>query len=222
IHGLYYAPDPSSQIACSIGGNVAENSGGVHCLKYGLTLHNVLKLQVVTADGECIEIGSEGLDSSGPDLLALMVGSEGLLGIVTEVTVKLLPKPEATQVILAGFDCVEKAGDSVSHIISRGIIPAGLEMMDSLSIITAEAYANAGYPTDAKALLLCEIDGTREEVKEHVDTISALLKESGASSIRVSQSDAEKELLWKGRKSAFPAVGRISSDYYCMDGTIPR
>ncbi len=222
IHGLYYAPDPSSQIACSIGGNVAENSGGVHCLKYGLTLHNVLKLQVVTADGECIEIGSEGLDSSGPDLLALMIGSEGLLGIVTEVTVKLLPKPEATQVILAAFDCVEKAGDSVSHIISGGIIPAGLEMMDSLSIITAEAYAKAGYPTDAQALLLCEIDGTRAEVDEHVETISALLEESGASSIRVSQSDAEKELLWKGRKSAFPAVGRISSDYYCMDGTIPR
>jgi glycolate oxidase len=222
IHGLYYAPDPSSQIACSIGGNVAENSGGVHCLKYGLTLHNVLKVQMVTADGECIEIGSEGLDSSGPDLLALMIGSEGMLGVVTEVTVKLLPKPEEIKVILAGFDSVEKAGDSVSQIIAGGIIPAGLEMMDSLSIITAEAYAHAGYPTDAQALLLCEIDGTREEVEEHIATISALLKEAGATSIRVSQTDAEKELLWKGRKSAFPAVGRISSDYYCMDGTIPR
>ena len=220
-HGLYYGPDPSSQIACSIGGNVAENSGGVHCLKYGLTVHNLLSVELITVDGERLTIGSEGLDSGGIDLLALITGSEGLLGVVTEVTVKLLPMPEKAQVVMAAFDSVQKAGEAVGAVISQGIIPAGLEMMDSHAIVAAEAFAHAGYPTDAVALLLCEIDGTKEEVQEHIEQVEGLFKALGATT-RVSRDNAERALLWKGRKSAFPAVGRISPDYYCMDGTIPR
>ncbi len=222
IYGLYYGPDPSSQIACTIGGNVAENSGGVHCLKYGLTTHNLLKVEMVTVEGDLISIGSEGLDSNGFDLMALITGSEGLLGIVTEVTVKLLPSPEKAQVIMAAFDNVQTAGDAVGDVIAKGIIPAGLEMMDSLAIIAAEAFVHAGYPTDAKALLLCELDGSAAEVQEQIAEVEQLFTQLGATSTRVSQSEAERALLWKGRKSAFPAVGRISADYYCMDGTIPR
>ncbi len=222
VHGLYYGPDPSSQIACTIGGNVAENSGGVHCLKYGLTTHNLLKVEMVTVEGDLIRIGSEGLDSNGMDLMALITGSEGLLGIVTEVTVRLLPSPEKAQVVMAAFDNVQTAGDAVGGIIAKGIIPAGLEMMDSYAIIAAEAFAQAGYPIDAKALLLCELDGTVAEVQEQIIEVEQLFTQLGATSIRVSQSEAERILLWKGRKCAFPAVGRISPDYYCMDGTIPR
>ncbi len=222
VHGLYYGPDPSSQIACTIGGNVAENSGGVHCLKYGLTTHNLLKVEMVTVEGDLISIGSEGLDSNGIDLMALITGSEGLLGVVTEVTVKLLPSPEKAQVVMACFDNVQTAGDAVGEIIAKGIIPAGLEMMDSYAIIAAEAFAQAGYPIDAKALLLCELDGTAAEVQEQIIEVEQLFSQLGATSTRVSQSEAERALLWKGRKSAFPAVGRISPDYYCMDGTIPR
>lgn len=222
VHGLYYGPDPSSQIACTIGGNVAENSGGVHCLKYGLTTHNLLKVEMVTVEGELISIGSEGLDSNGIDLMALITGSEGLLGVITEVMVKLLPSPEKAQVIMAGFDNVQTAGDAVGAIIAKGIIPAGLEMMDSYAIVAAEAFAQAGYPTEAKALLLCELDGTAAEVQEQIVEVERLFAHLGATSTRVSQSEAERALLWKGRKSAFPAVGRISPDYYCMDGTIPR
>ena len=221
-YGLYYAPDPSSQIACSIGGNVSENAGGVHCLKYGLTVHNVIKVQMVTVEGELIEIGNEGLDSYGIDLLALIHGSEGLLGIVTEITVRLLPVPEKAQVVLAGFDSVVTAGDAVSKVIEKGIIPGGLEMMDGFAIVAADDFANAGYPRDAKALLLCELDGTLEEVEEYVNAVAKLFKKLGATSVKISQSEEERLLYWKGRKSAFPAVGRISPDYYCMDGTIPR
>lgn len=219
---LYYAPDPSSQIACSIGGNVAENAGGVHCLKYGLTVHNICKIQVVTVEGELLEIGNEGLDGYGMDLLALMHGSEGLLGIVTEVTVRLLPKPEKAQVVLAGFDSITNAGDAVAKVIEEGIIPGGLEMMDSFAIVAADDFAKAGYPRDATALLLCELDGTIEEVEQYVSQVAELFKKMGATSVKISQSEEERMLFWKGRKSAFPAVGRISPDYYCMDGTIPR
>jgi glycolate oxidase len=221
-YGLYYAPDPSSQIACTIGGNVAENSGGVHCLKYGLTVHNVLKIDMITADGELISLGSEGLDSAGFDLLALLNGSEGLLGVVTEITVKLLPIPEKAQLVMGAFDDVRKAGDAVGAVISGGIIPAGLEMMDGHAITAAEDFCHPGYPLDAKALLLCEVDGSAEEVAEHIAKVEAVFREFGAFSVRASASEAERALLWKGRKSAFPAVGRISPDYYCMDGTIPR
>ena len=221
-YGLYYGPDPSSQIACTIGGNVAENSGGVHCLKYGLTVHNILNVEMVTVEGEIIIIGSDGLDSCGMDLLAIITGSEGLLGVVTEITVKLLPTPEKAQVVMVAFDSVQNAGDAVGGIIAQGIIPAGLEMMDSHAIIAAEGFAKAGYPVEAKALLLCELDGTVEEVDEQIEQSVALFKRYGATTIRMSQSEAERALLWKGRKSAFPAVGRISPDYYCMDGTIPR
>ncbi|OYD21150.1 FAD-linked oxidase C-terminal domain-containing protein [Oceanimonas baumannii] len=221
-HGLYYGPDPSSQIACTIGGNVAENSGGVHCLKYGLTVHNLLKVEVLTVEGEKLVLGGDGLDNHGPDLLALFTGSEGLLGVVTEVTVKLLPLPEQAQVVMAGFDKVQQAGDAVGAVIAGGIIPAGLEMMDSHAIVAAEAFARAGYPTEAEALLLCELDGTEEEVREYIERVEAIFREQGATTVRVSRSEAERALLWKGRKSAFPAVGRISPDYYCMDGTIPR
>lgn len=222
FYGLYYGPDPSSQIACSIGGNVAENSGGVHCLKYGLTTHNLLKVEMVTVEGDLISIGSEGLDSNGFDLMALITGSEGLLGVITEVTVKLLPSPEKAQVIMAAFSDVQAAGDAVGAVIAKGIIPAGLEMMDSPAIIAAEAFAHAGYPIDAQAVLLCELDGSEAEVQEQIAEVEQLFIELGATSTRVSQSEAERALLWKGRKSAFPAVGRISPDYYCMDGTIPR
>lgn len=221
-YGLYYAPDPSSQIACTIGGNVAENSGGVHCLKYGLTVHNILGFEMITADGEVVRIGGDALDSAGYDLTALLIGSEGLLGVVTEITVKLLPKPEAARVVMAAFDGVEKAGNAVAAVIANGIIPAGLEMMDSHAIVAAEDFAKAGYPTEAKALLLCEVDGTVEEVEEHVERVERLFLEQGAFSCKKSESEEERALFWKGRKSAFPAVGRISPDYYCMDGTIPR
>ncbi|MEJ2653341.1 MAG: FAD-linked oxidase C-terminal domain-containing protein [Gammaproteobacteria bacterium] len=221
-HGLYYAPDPSSQIACSIGGNVAENAGGVHCLKYGLTVHNILKLGVVTVEGNFITLGSDTLDSPGYDLLALFTGSEGLLGVIVEVTVKLLPIPERAQVILAAFDDVEKAATAVGRIIAAGIIPAGLEMMDRLAIQAAEAFVHVGYPTDAAAILLCEIDGTNEEVSEHIMEVRRVMQSCGAGEVRTAQDDQERAMLWKGRKAAFPAVGRMAPDYYCMDGTIPR
>src|SRR5215470_244549 len=221
-YGLYYAPDPSSQIACTIGGNVAENSGGVHCLKYGLTGHNVLKLRVVTIEGEVLEVGSEGLDAPGYDLLALMTGSEGLLGIVTEVTVKLLPKPLQAQVMLAAFDSVVKAGEAVAQIIAAGCIPAGLEMMDKLAVGAVEQFVHAGYPLDAEAILLCECDGTIEEVAVEIERVSQVMRASGATEIRLSRDDAERLRFWSGRKAAFPAVGRILPDYYCMDGTIPK
>jgi len=221
-YSLYYAPDPSSQIACTIGGNVAENSGGVHCLKYGLTVHNILRLRVLTMAGEVLEIGSEGLDSAGYDLLALMTGSEGMLGIITEITVKLLPKPERAQVVMAAYDDVEKAGAAVGDIIAAGIIPAGLEMMDKLVIQAAEDFVHAGYPLAAEAILLCELDGTNEEVSEEIKRVHDILRASGATSLRTAMDDAERLTLWAGRKAAFPAVGRISPDYYCMDGTIPR
>jgi len=220
--GLYYAPDPSSQIACTIGGNVAENSGGVHCLKYGLTVHNIQQIKIVTIEGELITIGGSGLDSPGYDLLALMTGSEGMLGVIVEVTVKLLPKPERAQALLAAFDDVVKAGAAVGDIISAGIIPAGLEMMDKLAIKAAEDFVHAGYPTDAAAILLCELDGTEEEVSQHIMTVRNILISSGATEVRTAKDEQERINFWKGRKAAFPAVGRISPDYYCMDGTIPR
>ncbi|MDH5641794.1 MAG: FAD-binding protein [Nitrospira sp.] len=220
--GLYYAPDPSSQIACTIGGNVAENSGGVHCLKYGLTVHNILELKIVTIDGELLCIGSQALDSAGYDLLALLTGSEGMLGIIVEVTVRLLPQPERAQALLAAFDDVEKAGAAVGNIIAAGIIPAGLEMMDKLAIQAAEDFAHAGYPRDAAAILLCELDGSNEEVSEQVWRVREVLQDSGATQVRTARDEAERAAFWKGRKSAFPAIGRISPDYYCMDGTIPR
>ncbi len=220
--GLYYAPDPSSQIACSIGGNVAENAGGVHCLKYGLTTHNIARLEVVTIDGERLTIGSSALDSPGYDLLALMTGSEGLLGVIVEVTVRLLPVPERAQVVLAAFDSVETAGEAVAAIISAGILPAGLEMMDNLAIRAAEDFVHAGYPVDAAAIVLCELDGTNEEVSTQITRVRELLKSQGASEVRTAKDDSERQRFWAGRKAAFPAVGRISPDYYCMDGTIPR
>ncbi|MGR9100686.1 MAG: FAD-binding protein, partial [Gammaproteobacteria bacterium] len=221
-YGLYYAPDPSSQIACSIGGNVAENSGGVHCLKYGLTTHNIFRLKMVTMEGEIVTIGSHGPDSPGYDLLALMAGSEGMLGVIVEVTVKLLPVPERARVVLAAFASVAKAADAVAGIIAGGLIPAGLEMMDQAAIRAAEDFVHAGYPVDAKAILLCEVDGGEEQVEEELKVAVGLLKSFGAEGIRISGSDKERLALWSGRKSAFPAVGRLSPDYYCMDGTIPR
>jgi glycolate oxidase len=221
-YGLFYGPDPSSQIACSIGGNIAENSGGVHCLKYGLTIHNVLGVQFVDVTGEVMTLGGDGLDSAGFDLLALVIGSEGLLGLVTEVKVRLLPAPERAQVILAAFDSVQAASDAVGAVISAGIIPAGLEMMDGPAIRAAEDFAQAGYPRDAAAILLCELDGSLEETSENCERVKRIFAKLGAASTRVSQSESERALLWKGRKSAFPAVGRIAADYYCMDGTIPR
>jgi glycolate oxidase len=221
-HGLYYAPDPSSQIACSIGGNVAENAGGVHCLKYGLTVNNILKLKILTIDGEHITLGSDALDAPGFDFLALLTGSEGMLGIVTEVTVKLLTKPQSAKVLLASFDDVEKAGAAVAQIIGAGVIPGGLEMMDNLAIRAAEDFIHAGYPVDAAAILLCEVDGVESDVHEDVACVEALLRAAGATDIRVAKDEAERQRFWAGRKNAFPAVGRISPDYYCMDGTIPR
>ena len=220
--GLYYAPDPSSQIACTLGGNVAENSGGVHCLKYGLTVHNVLRLRVVSIEGEIFEIGSEAPDAPGYDLLALLIGSEGMLGVVTEVTVKLVPKPELAQVVMASFADVSQAGDAVAAIIAAGIIPAGLEMMDKAATAAVEPYVNAGYDLSAAAILLCESDGTQEEVAEEISRVTAVLIAAGANGIKVSQSEAERVRFWAGRKAAFPAIGRITPDYYCMDGTIPR
>ncbi|MDH5487524.1 MAG: FAD-binding protein [Gammaproteobacteria bacterium] len=221
-HGLYYAPDPSSQLACSIGGNVAENSGGVHCLKYGLTVHNVTGMKFMTMDGELIQLGGKALDIPGYDLLALMTGSEGMLGVMVEFTVKLLPKPERAQVVLAVFDEIEKAGDAVAAIIAQGFVPAGLEMMDKLAIKATEEYAKAGYPLDAEAILLCELDGTAEEVSEGIAEIRTLLLKQGAAEVRTAKDEAERLRMWAGRKAAFPAVGRLSPDYYCMDGTIPR
>jgi glycolate oxidase len=221
-HGLYYAPDPSSQIACSIGGNVASNSGGVHCLKYGLTVHNLLAMTVMSCEGEELHLGSLGLDSPGLDMMAVMTGSEGLLGVVTEVTVRLLPTPPLARVLLAGFDSVRNAGDAVGAIIAAGIVPAGLEMMDKLAIQAAEDFCHAGYPRDAAAILLCEVDGTEQEVEAHSVSIADILRSEGANSVRISASEEERALIWKGRKAAFPAVGRLSPDYYCMDGTIPR
>ena len=220
--GLYYAPDPSSQIACSIGGNVAENSGGVHCLKYGLTVHNLLKLEVVLMSGESVTIGADALDMPGYDLLALMTGSEGMLGVVTEVTVRLLPKPAVARVILAAFDDLAVAGNAVAAIIGAGIIPAGLEMMDSPAILAVEDFVHAGYPRDAAALLLCELDGTESEVEAGIREVTGILELQGATEIRVASDEAERQRFWSGRKNAFPAVGRISPDYYCIDGTIPK
>ncbi len=219
---LYYAPDPSSQIACTIGGNVAENSGGVHCLKYGLTVHNIQQIKIVTIEGELVTIGGGGLDSPGYDLLALMTGSEGMLGVIVEVTVKLLPKPTSVKALLAAFDDVVKAGKAVGDIISAGIIPAGLEMMDQLVIKAAEDFVHAGYPTDAKAILICEVDGDESEVLEHTHKVRDILNRCGATEVRIAKDEKERISFWKGRKNAFPAVGRISPDYYCMDGTIPR
>ncbi|MCP5437060.1 MAG: FAD-binding protein [Chromatiaceae bacterium] len=221
-HGLYYAPDPSSQIACTIGGNVAENAGGVHCLKYGLTVNNLLAVEIVTIEGDRLTLGGGGLDGPGYDLLALITGSEGMLGIVVEVTVKLLPIPQRAQVALAAFDDVEAAGQAVADIIAAGILPAGLEMMDNPSIRAAEDFVHAGYPTQAAAILLCEVDGGNEEVSEDIARVRQRLLDSGASEVRTASDDAERARFWAGRKAAFPAVGRISPDYYCMDGTIPR
>jgi glycolate oxidase len=220
--GLYYAPDPSSQIACTIGGNVAENSGGVHCLKYGLTVHNVLKVKGFTVEGEEVEFGSDALDASGYDLLSLMVGSEGMLAVTTEVTVKLIPKPQLARCIMASFNDIRKAGDAVAAVIAAGIIPAGLEMMDKPMTAAVEDYVHAGYDLNAEAILLCESDGTPEEVEEEIARMTQVLKSCGASAIAISQSEAERLRFWSGRKNAFPASGRISPDYMCMDSTIPR
>jgi glycolate oxidase len=220
--GLYYAPDPSSQIACTIGGNVAENSGGVHCLKYGLTVHNVLKVKGFTVEGEEIELGSDALDASGYDLLSLIVGSEGMLAVTTEVTVKLIPKPQLARCIMASFDDIRKAGDAVAAVIAAGIIPAGLEMMDKPMTAAVEDYVHAGYDLTAAAILLCESDGTPEEVEEEIGRMTQVLTSCGASAIAISQNEAERLRFWSGRKNAFPASGRISPDYMCMDSTIPR
>ena len=220
--GLYYAPDPSSQIACSIGGNVAENSGGVHCLKYGLTVHNVLRVKGYTMQGEEVDFGSEALDAPGYDLLALVIGSEGLLAVITGVTVKLLPKTEAARVIMASFDDVQKAGDAVAAVIGAGIIPAGLEMMDKPATLAVEQFVHAGYDLEAAVILLCESDGSVEEVEEEISKMKEVLRAAGATRLAVSRDEAERLRFWSGRKAAFPAVGRISPDYYCMDGTIPK
>ena len=220
--GLYYAPDPSSQIACTLGGNVAENSGGVHCLKYGLTVHNVRQVQVVLPDGELLVLGGAGFDSPGLDLLALMHGSEGMLGIIVEVVVQLLPQPPCVAVLMAGFREVGQAADCVAAIIGSGILPAGLEMMDRPAIQAAEAFVGAGYPTDAEALLLCELDGTEPGLQTLVERVRAVLNSGHAIDIRTATDAEERARLWAGRKAAFPAVGRIAPDYYCMDGTIPR
>jgi len=220
--GLYYAPDPSSQIACTIGGNVAENSGGVHCLKYGLTLHNVQKVRGYTVEGEPVEFGSDALDTPGYDMLSVLIGSEGMLAVVTEVTVKLLPKPILARCIMASFDDLRKAGDAVAAVIAAGIIPAGLEMMDKPMTAAVEDFVHAGYDLNAAAILLCESDGTPEEVEEEIGRMSAVLSANGATQIAVSNSEAERLRFWSGRKNAFPASGRISPDYMCMDSTIPR
>ena len=221
-YGLYYAPDPSSQIACTIGGNVAENSGGVHCLKYGLTLHNVLKVRGCTVEGEPIEFGSEALDAAGLDLMSVLVGSEGMLAVILEVTVKLLPRPQVARCIMASFDDIRKAGDAVANIIAAGIIPAGLEMLDKPMAAAVESFVHAGYDLDAAAILLCESDGTVEEVEEEIARMEAVLDASGATRIEVSADEAQRLKFWSGRKNAFPASGRISPDYMCMDSTIPR
>ena len=221
-YGLYYAPDPSSQIACTIGGNVAENSGGVHCLKYGLTLHNVLRVRGYTAQGEAIEFGGEALDVPGLDLLPLVVGSEGMLAVTTEVTVKLVPKPQLARCIMASFDDIRKAGDAVAAVIAAGIIPAGLEMMDKPMTAAVEDYVHAGYDLNAEAILLCESDGTPEEVAEEIERMLDVLTGCGATRVEVSKDERQRLVFWSGRKNAFPASGRISPDYMCMDSTIPR
>ena len=219
---LYYAPDPSSQIACTIGGNVAENSGGVHCLKYGLTLHNVLKVRGFTVTGEHITLGSDALDTPGYDLLSVLVGSEGMLAITLEVTVKLVPKPQLARCIMASFDDIQRAGEAVAAVIAAGIIPAGLEMMDKPMTAAVEDFVHAGYDLNAQAILLCESDGTPEEVQEDIERMSEVLLNSGATAISVSRDEAERLRFWSGRKNAFPASGRLSADYMCMDSTIPR
>ncbi len=221
-HGLYYAPDPSSQIACTIGGNVAENSGGVHCLKYGLTVHNVLRVRGFTVDGTAVEFGSEALDAAGLDLMGVLVGSEGMLAVTTEVTVKLVPKPQLARCIMASFDDVKKAGEAVAGVIAAGIIPAGLEMMDKPMTAAVEDFVHAGYDLDAEAILLCESDGTPEEVEEEIGRMTEVLQRCGATAITVSADEAQRLRFWSGRKNAFPASGRISPDYMCMDSTIPR
>lgn len=221
-HQLYYAPDPSSQIACTIGGNVSENSGGVHCLKYGLTIHNVLRIRAILVTGEIIEFGGLAPDSPGLDLFSVFIGSEGMLAVVTEVTVKLIPKPQIAKVIMASFDDIEKGGNAVAAVIGAGIIPAGLEMMDQPATRAVEEFVHAGYDIDAQTILLCESDGTPEEVAEEISKMSEVLKASGATRLQVSETEAERLKFWSGRKNAFPAAGRVSPDYYCMDGTIPR
>ncbi len=221
-YGLFYAPDPSSQIACTIGGNVAENSGGVHCLKYGLTVHNIQAIELVTANGDILQIGSDSLDSDGSELIPLIIGSEGLLGIFTEITVKLKPKPPKIKVLLAAFNTIADAGKSVSDIIASGVIPAGLEMMDKLAIEAAEAFVKVGYPLNAEVILICELDGTESDIEEQLKIVDPLLKANNCFDLRIAKDATEAELLWKGRKNAFPAVGRIAPDYYCMDGTIPK
>jgi len=220
--GFYYAPDPSSQIACSIGGNVAENSGGVHCLKYGLTTNNLLGVEMVLMDGKIVRLGGKHLDSGGYDLLGIVTGSEGLLGVITEVTVRILRAPATARALLIGFPSSETAGDCVAEIIGAGIIPGGMEMMDKLAIHAAEAFVNAGYPMDAEALLIVELDGPEIEVDELIGRVEAIARDNKAESVRISNSEDERQTFWAGRKAAFPAVGRISPDYYCMDGTIPR
>jgi glycolate oxidase len=221
-HGLYYAPDPSSQIACSIGGNVAENAGGVHCLKYGLTVHNVRRVRGVLVNGDVVEFGGDALDSPGYDLLALVHGSEGLLAVITEITVKLTPKPQLAQVALAAFDDIAQAGAAVAAVIAAGIVPGGLEMMDQPATRAVEQFVHADYPLDAQAVLLVEADGTPEEVAADMAEIKRVLQEAGASEIRISKDEKQRLLFWSGRKAAFPAIGRLAPDYYCMDGTIPR
>jgi glycolate oxidase len=221
-HGLYYAPDPSSQVACTVGGNVAENSGGVHCLKYGLTVHNVVAVKLVTIAGELLTLGSDLGEAPGLNLLAAVIGSEGMLGVVVEVTVRLLPIPQRVELLLAGFDDVGRCADAVGRLIAAGIVPAGLEMMDSPAIRAADAFARCNYPLDAEALLLCEVDGLDADVQDELDRARAMLEASGAMTLHVAANAEERRRLWSGRKSAFPAVGRLAPDYYCMDGTIPR
>jgi glycolate oxidase len=221
-HGLYYAPDPSSQIACTIGGNVAENAGGVHCLKYGLTVHNVLRVRGFTVEGEPLDLGSEALDAPGLDLLAAFVGSEGLLGVVTEVTVRLLPKPTVARCLLASFAQISQAGDAVAAIIAAGLIPAGMEMMDQPMTAAVEDFVHAGYDLEAAAILLVESDGSTEEVEEEIERLRAILQQAGATRIALSEDEAQRLRFWSGRKNAFPATGRISADYLCMDASIPR
>ena len=220
--GFYYAPDPSSQIACSIGGNVAENSGGVHCLKYGLTTNNVLGVELVMMDGEIVRLGGRQLDPAGMDLLGVVVGSEGLLGVVTEVTVRILPKPQDARAVLVGFPSVESAGQCVADVIASGIIPAGMEMMDAMAVAAAEAFVNVGYPLDVAALLIVELDGPSAECDHLIGEVEAIALRNGATTLRASTSEAERLAFWAGRKAAFPAMGSLAPDYYCMDGTIPR
>ena len=220
--GFYYAPDPSSQLACTIGGNIAENSGGVHCLKYGTTTNNVLGVQLVLADGEIVELGGKAMDRGGCDLLALITGSEGLLGIITEATVRILRKPECARAIMAVFDTIEAAGAAVADVIAAGMVPAGMEIMDRLSIEAVEDFLGCGYPAGAESLLLVELDGVRVEVEAHIGRLEELLRAAGAGELRRADTDEERQQLWAGRKAAFPAMGRVAPDYYCMDGTIPR